>query len=183
MLNTAYLSLGSNIEPEENMVAAVKLLAGMTRLVAVSPVWETQPIGLTNQPNFLNAAAVVETELNATTFVEQVTHKIEQNLGRVRQANKNAPRTIDIDLILFSHQIFKMNHRHIPSPELLERPFVVIPLAAIAPNIRHPETGQTLQDIAESFDVALDDMQLRPNISEIVMALGMRMSIEKVRKN
>ena len=180
MPNTAYLSLGSNIEPEENMVAAVKLLAEMTRLVAVSPVWESKPIGFTNQPNFLNAAAIVETDLDVEQLVENVVHTIEKRLGRMRQPNKNAPRTIDIDLILFNHQIFEMNHHHIPSPDLLERPFVAIPLAAIAPNTRHPKTGQTLQDIAESFDVAPDDMQHRPNISKAVMAL--RMSDEKARQ-
>jgi len=180
MLNTAYLSLGSNIEPEENMVAAVKLLAKMTHLVAVSPVWESKPIGFTNQPSFLNAAAIVETGLDAEQLVENVAHTIEKRLGRIRQPNKNAPRTIDIDLILFDHQIFELNHRHIPSPELLERPFVAIPLAAIAPDVRHPETGQTLQDIAESFDVAPEDIQLRPDISETVMALGM--STEKARE-
>jgi 2-amino-4-hydroxy-6-hydroxymethyldihydropteridine diphosphokinase len=179
MLNTVYLSLGSNIEPEENMVAAVKLLAQLTHLIAVSPVWETKPIGLTNQPNFLNAAAVIETELDAAAFMEKVAYRIEQKLGRVRQANKNAPRTIDIDLILFNHQIFELNHHHIPSPELLERPFVAIPLAYIAPDVRHPETGQTLQNIAKSFDVALDDMQLRPNVSDTVMAW--RIPVEKVR--
>jgi 2-amino-4-hydroxy-6-hydroxymethyldihydropteridine diphosphokinase len=179
MLNTAYLSLGSNIEPEENMVAAVKLLAEMTRLVAVSPVWESKPIGLTDQPNFLNAAAIVETDLDAEQFVENVAHVIENYLGRIRQPNKNAPRTIDIDLILFNHRIFEVNHHYIPSPDLLERPFVAIPLAAIAPNTRHPKTGQTLQDIAESFAVAPDEMRLHPNVSETVMALGM--SIEKVR--
>jgi len=180
MLNTAYLSLGSNIKPEENIIAAVTLLAEMTRLVAVSPVWETKPIGFTNQPNFLNAAAIVETDLDAGQFVENVAHVIEDYLGRMRQPNKNAPRTIDIDLILFNHQIFKLNRHHIPSPELLERSFVAIPLAAIAPNIRHPETGQTLQDIADSFDVAPDEMRLHPNVSETVMALGM--STEKVRR-
>jgi 2-amino-4-hydroxy-6-hydroxymethyldihydropteridine diphosphokinase len=180
MPNTAYLFLGSNIEPEKNMVAAIKLLAEMTRLVTVSPVWESKPIGFTNQPNFLNAAAIVETNLDAEQLVESVAHTIEKRLGRRRQLNKNAPRTIDIDLILFNHQIFESNYHHIPSPELLGRPFVAIPLAAIAPNVRHPETGQTLQDIAESFDVAPDDIQLRPNISETVMALGM--STEKARE-
>jgi 2-amino-4-hydroxy-6-hydroxymethyldihydropteridine diphosphokinase len=146
----------------------------------VSPVWETKPIGLTNQPNFLNAAAIVETDLDAEQFVENVAHVIEDYLGRIRLPNKNAPRTIDIDLILFNRQIFELNRHHIPSVELLERPFVAIPLAAIAPDVRHPETGQTLQEIANNFNVAPDDMQLRPNVSVVVMAWGM--SDEKVRE-
>jgi 2-amino-4-hydroxy-6-hydroxymethyldihydropteridine diphosphokinase len=168
MMNTAYLSLGSNIEPEENMVAAVKLLAELTYLVAVSPVWETKPIGLTSQPNFLNAAAIVKTNLGVERFIENVAHNIERRTGRLRQPNKNVPRTIDIDLILFNRQVLQLEPHHIPSPDLLNRAFVAIPLASIAPDVYHPVTGQTLQEIAAGFEIAPDDMQLRQRMSEAV---------------
>ncbi len=179
MPNTAYLSLGSNIEPEDNMIAAVAMLAELTKLAALSPVWETKPVGLTNQPNFLNAAAVVETNRNAPQLVQEVAHYIEDCLGRVRGANKNAPRTIDIDLILFNRQVFDLDQRHIPSPDLLERPFVAIPLAHIAPGYRHPETGQTLREIADRFTIAPDDMQLRRRITQKIAALAA--SMKRVR--
>lgn len=165
MDNTAYLSLGSNIEPETNLVAAVAMLAGLTRLRAVSSVWETLPLGLASQPNFLNAAAIIETELVAEALKAQVLSPIEQKLGRVRQADKNAPRPIDIDIMLFNRQFLKLGNRYIPDPEILERSFVAIPLAEIAPDYVHPETGQSLVEIAATFDSAAAGMILRPEVS------------------
>ena len=176
MLNTAYLSLGSNIEPETNIKSAVELLARHTKLLAVSSVWETKPVGFTKQANFLNAAAIVQTKLPAQQLKERALRKIEKLLGRVRQANKNAPRSIDIDIMLFNRQIFTMGHRHIPDPEILERPFVALPLAEIAPDYVHPETGQTLKEIAESFNVSNEDMFLREDVSRVLAHFVQRSS-------
>lgn len=165
-INTAYLSLGSNIEPEANLRAAVELLAIQTTLIAVSSVWETRPLGLTDQPNFLNAAAIVETSLTAEQLKQQVLALIEQRLGRVRQADKNAPRPIDLDIVLFNREILALGQRHIPDPEIVERSFVAIPLAEIAPTYEHPELGQTLAEIAGNFEVKGEEMFLRPDVSE-----------------
>jgi 2-amino-4-hydroxy-6-hydroxymethyldihydropteridine diphosphokinase len=165
MANVVYLSLGSNIEPAENLRAAIEQMAAQTRLIAVSSVWETKPVGLAEQPNFLNAAVIVETSLTAEQFKQEVIGPIEQRLGRVRQADKNAPRPIDIDIMLFNCQILQLDQRHIPSPEIIERPFVAIPLAEIAPDYQHPEVGQTLAEIARKFEVNQADMRLRPDVS------------------
>ena len=150
--NLAYLSLGSNIDPERYLPAAVAQLAQFGRIRAVSAVWQTAPIGFTDQPDFLNAVVLLETPLSARALREQVIVQIEQNLNRVRTANKNAPRTIDIDIMLFNHDVLSMDQRRIPDPEVLERPFVAIPLAEIAPDYVHPQTGQTLEQIADKFD-------------------------------
>jgi 2-amino-4-hydroxy-6-hydroxymethyldihydropteridine diphosphokinase len=166
MPNLAFLSLGSNIRPEENLPKAVEMLAHTSRLVAVSTVWETLPLGITNQPNFLNAATLVETDHSAKTFKREVIRWIEDELGRMRSGDKFGPRPIDIDIMLFNDQIFELDNHHIPDPELLERPFVAIPLAELAPNYRHPETGQTLRDIAQGFEVTEEAMRLRPGISQ-----------------
>ena len=166
MPNLAYLSLGSNIEPEQNLKKAVALVAASSRVLAVSPVWETPPLNRPDQPNFLNAATVVETNQNAEVFKRQVIHRIESELGRVRTDDKYAPRPIDIDIMFFNRQIFDLDNRHIPDPEVLERPFVAIPLAQIAPDYRHPETGQTLRDIAGRFKVTQADMHMQPSISQ-----------------
>ena len=147
--NLAYLSLGSNIEPERNLPAAVKLLARLGRVRAVSSVWETEPVGFADQPNFLNAAVLLETVLSAWALREEAITQIEQALGRVRTENKNAPRTIDIDIMLFNRDVLQVGQRHIPDRQVLERTFVAIPLAEIAPDYVHPETGQTLQQIAQ----------------------------------
>lgn len=163
-LNLAYLSLGSNIEPERNLPAAVDQLARFGRIRAVSTVWQTAPIGFTDQPDFLNAVVLLETPLSARALREQVIVQIEQHLHRVRTADKNAPRTIDIDIMLFNHDVLSLGRRCIPDPEVLERPFVAIPLAEIAPDYVHPQTGQTLEQIAEQFDPYASGMVPRQDL-------------------
>ena len=162
--NLAYLSLGSNIEPEQNLPAAVIRLAQYGGVEAVSAVWESLPVGFSDQPNFLNAAMLLETKLSAPALHEEAIAAIELALGRVRTENKNAPRTIDIDIILFNRDIIQMKRRRIPDPELMERPFVAIPLAEISPDYVHPETGQTLRDIAQQFDTTSAGMHRRDDV-------------------
>jgi 7,8-dihydro-6-hydroxymethylpterin-pyrophosphokinase len=99
---------------------------------------------------------------------------IEQRLGRVSQANKNAPRPIDLDITLFNREIMELGSRHIPDPEIIERPFVAIPLAEIAPDYTHPELGQTLSEIARNFEVKSEEMYVRPDVSK---------SLKRVKQN
>jgi 2-amino-4-hydroxy-6-hydroxymethyldihydropteridine diphosphokinase len=146
--NQAFISLGSNIEAERNLPAAVRRLAARCRLVAASPVYETRPVGTTDQPNFLNAAVLVETDLPAAELKAQVLQAIEQELGRVRTEDKNAPRTIDLDISLFNDRVMMLGDRRIPDPEILEFAHIARPLADLAPGYRHPETGETLEEIA-----------------------------------
>jgi 2-amino-4-hydroxy-6-hydroxymethyldihydropteridine diphosphokinase len=162
--NLAYLSLGSNIEPERNLTAAVALLARYGRVRAISTIWETRPVGFADQPNFLNVALLLETRLSAQALRNEAIATIETALGRVRSENKNAPRTIDIDIMLFNRDALRIGERHIPDPEVLERAFVAIPMAEIAPNYVHPETGQTLQAIARQFDPGQAGMRRRRDI-------------------
>ena len=149
--NRVFVAVGSNIEPERNLKEAVRLLAPRCRLLAVSPVYETKPVGKTDQPNFLNAAALIETELGAAELKAQVLQDIEQTLGRVRTADKNAPRAIDLDITLFNDEMFNIGHRHIPDRDLLRYPHIAVPMADLAPNYVHPESRQTLKEIAESM--------------------------------
>ena len=150
-MNRAYLSLGSNIEAEHNLVEAVLRLAERCRLVMASPVYETKPVGRTDQANFLNAAVLVETELEAAWLKREVLARIEDELGRVRSADKNAPRTIDLDISLWNEEILDLGSRHIPDPEIVRYPHIARPLADLAPGYVHPETGQTLTTIADSL--------------------------------
>jgi 2-amino-4-hydroxy-6-hydroxymethyldihydropteridine diphosphokinase len=162
--NRAYLSLGSNIEPERNLPAAVAQLARYGQIKRVSTVWQTAPVGLIDQPDFLNAALLLETPLSAQVLREQAIVEIERNLKRVRTKDKNAPRRIDIDIMLFNEDVLSLGQRHIPDSEVLERSFVAIPLAEIAPDYVHPETGQTLQEIAQRFDLADTGMKRRDDV-------------------
>ena len=133
------------------MPEAVRRLSLHCRLVAVSPVYETTPVGNTEQPNFLNAAALIETELTAAELKARVLQVIEQKLGRVRTEDKNAPRTIDLDIALFADQDLDAGSLAFTDPDILRYAHVAVPLADIAPQRRHPATGQTLQEIAESL--------------------------------
>jgi len=150
-MTRVFIALGSNINPEYNMREALRRLASRCQLLAVSPVYETAPVGKTDQPNFLNAAALIETDLTATELKTQVLQVIEQELGRVRSEDKNAPRTIDLDIALFGQQVLDVGPRHIPDPDIFKYPHIAVPLADLAPQQRHPETGQTLLEIAQSL--------------------------------
>jgi 2-amino-4-hydroxy-6-hydroxymethyldihydropteridine diphosphokinase len=154
MANCVFIILGSNIDKERNLPQAVRLLAQMERVAAVSSVYETAPVGLEDQPHFLNAAIQVETELPAADFRRQVLAHVERQLGRVRTADKNAPRTIDADMILFNDAVFDLDGtHHIPDPDLLKFPHVAVPIAELAPDLTHPETGERLGYIAARLAV------------------------------
>jgi dihydroneopterin aldolase/2-amino-4-hydroxy-6-hydroxymethyldihydropteridine diphosphokinase len=164
-IHRVLLALGSNINAEHNLQVAAQRLASRFHLRAVSPVYETAPVGKTNQPNFLNAAASIETDL-AAAELKQALQAIEQELGRVRTDDKNAPRTIDLDISLFDAQVLAVGQRHIPDPDILRYPHIARPLADLAPQQRHPETGQTLQEIAQGLptgDLRRTDIVLWPD--------------------
>lgn len=144
-----FVALGSNIRPELNLREAVLRLASSCTVHALSSVYETAPVGKTDQPNFLNAAVLIETERDAAALKQEVLKVIESELGRVRTADKNAPRTIDLDITLFDEQVLDAGGRHIPDPDLLRYAHIAVPMADLAPAYRHPETGQTLRQIAE----------------------------------
>lgn len=152
-MNRVFVVLGSNIDKETNLPLAVRFLSKMCHVAAVSPVYETVPVGLLDQPNFFNAAVLVETEMGPIEFKEEVLSKIERRLQRQRTADKNAPRTIDADIVLFNDEVFDYGRpggrqRHIPDPDLLRFTHVAVPVARLAPDMPHPETGEPLVKIA-----------------------------------
>ena len=147
----AYLSLGSNIAPEENLAAAVRLLSERCNVLAVSDGYITSPQGFTDQPDFINMAVKIATDLSPVELKTQVLDPIEKVLKRVRDPhNKNAPRTIDLDLALWADQILDYGERpwHVPEGDIVRFAHVAIPLAEIAPNYVHPETKERLAQIA-----------------------------------
>lgn len=151
-LRRVYLVLGSNIAPERNLPEAVRRLAGRVVLRAVSPVYETEPVGATQQPRFLNAAVLVETPLEPAALREEVLRPLEAELGRMRTADKYAPRTCDVDIALCDDIVMEVGPWRVPDPHILRYAHVAVPLADLAPALRHPETGQTLREIAASLD-------------------------------
>ena len=141
----AWIGLGSNLGEREAMIRlALDDLARIpsTTLVRASSLYDTEPVGEVDQPNFLNAVAQVDTELTARQLLWNL-QLIERRLGRVR-SQRWGPRTIDLDLLLFGHQVLEEPELHVPHPELTRRSFVLVPLIELDPLLVHPVTGETL---------------------------------------
>lgn len=163
--NRVFLALGSNIEPERNLPLAVRELGQHGHIISTSRVWETPPVDGSVQATFLNAAVLLESSLPANQLQQRIVEPIEQRLNRVRDANdKFGPRTIDIDVTLFNRDILQFGRRRIPDPDLLSRPFVAIPVAELDPDYVHPETGQSLAEIAATFDGRRSEMKSRDDV-------------------
>lgn len=150
-----FISLGSNIEPEKNLAQAVRLLRSKCKVIAVSSVYRTAPQGFSEQPDFLNMAVQIITSLRPETLKSDVLAWIEHELGRKRDPlNKNAPRTIDLDISLWGNAVFEYGAKpwRVPDPDILRFAHVAIPLAELAPDLVHPTEGVTLADIAARLD-------------------------------
>ena len=146
-MKTIYLALGSNIgDRAGNLRAAIESMSPAGILVLRrSPVYETEPVGFTNQHWFLNMVVEAETALFPMQLLTR-TGKIERALGRVR-AMPNGPRTIDIDILLYGNAVVRASRLEIPHPRMHERRFVLAPLADLAPDFRHPITRQTVREM------------------------------------
>lgn len=148
-MNQVVVILGSNIEKEWNLPRAIRLLAEQTRVVAVSSVYETAPVGSPGAPLFFNAAVRVETPLDAAALKRTVLADIERKLQRVRTEDKNAPRTIDLDIVLFNDEVFDYDGRSVPDPDLQRFLHVAAPVAELLPAGRHPKTGELLTMVVQ----------------------------------
>ncbi len=146
MSETAYLSLGSNLgDRAANLLAAVEQLTVAGRLVAVSALYETQPVDVPNQPWFLNCVAAIETDMSPKELL-QLALRVEATMGRMRLSEKGA-RKIDIDVVLFGDRVVDEPGLKIPHPAMHERRFVLEPLAEIASEARHPKLGKTAREL------------------------------------
>jgi 2-amino-4-hydroxy-6-hydroxymethyldihydropteridine diphosphokinase len=142
-----YLGLGSNLgERQANLARSLKLLSESVHIEQVSSLYETEPVGHTEQPSFLNAVCRAQTELGPLQLLSLI-KGIEASLGRV-PSFLNAPRPIDIDIILYDSLVMGTPELTIPHPRFKERAFVLIPLLEIAPDLRHPASGDRIRDMA-----------------------------------
>lgn len=135
----AYLNLGSNIQPEVNLPQAVKLLSKYGEIQKVSNVWESEAVG-TEGPNYLNVCLSIKSSFAQTDLKEKVIQIIETQLGRRRTADKFAPRSMDIDIVIFDDNLVNAHY--------WEQAFVMVPLAEVYPEYRNPITGDTAQEQA-----------------------------------
>lgn len=147
------VALGSNIEPRKNLPAALEELHHRLTVSAVSPIYETAPVGAADVPVFWNAAVLLATRMAPAALKWEVLRPLEAQLGRVRTGDPNAPRTLDLDLVLYGSLVLRdpANGLEIPDPDLTEHAHLALPVADVAPDLRHPVTGKTLADHAEAF--------------------------------
>lgn len=158
------LSLGSNLgDRAAQLDAALAALDTLpeTRLVGCSSVYETEPVGVVDQPAFLNACAEIETALPPLELLNAI-KVVEKALGRV-PAEKWGPRAIDIDIVLWGDCVMDDEPLRIPHPAFRNRAFVLTPLADIAPDAMDPETGLTVAELAQRPEAQGAVKPYRPN--------------------
>ncbi len=145
-----YISIGSNIDAENNIRLAVRALEDHYGKLILSSVYESEAVGFDGD-NFLNLVAAVKTDEDVHT-VARVLHTIEDENGRDRSGPRFSSRTVDLDLLLYDDLILEEGGLELPRDEITKNAFVLLPLEEIAPQLIHPITGNTMCDHWMSFD-------------------------------
>ncbi|MGA2569979.1 MAG: 2-amino-4-hydroxy-6-hydroxymethyldihydropteridine diphosphokinase [Terracidiphilus sp.] len=168
----AYIGLGSNLSspagpPEATLAAAAARLASLGRIVARSSLYSTAPVGLANQPRFLNAVIALETSFAPRGLLTALLG-IERDFGRDRAVGiPNGPRSLDLDILLYGDLVISEPGLEIPHRRLALRAFVLIPLCEIAPDLRDPRSGQTIAEFLAALGPHADPGSAFPVISPL----------------
>lgn len=161
-MNRAYVALGTNIEPREQYLQdALELLTKDKRIniLKKSSIYQTVPVGYTDQPDFLNMVIEIDTSLIAIDLLD-VCQEIEQNLGRKRTI-RFGPRTIDLDILVYNQENRQSERLIIPHPRMHERAFVLVPLREIAPKLDIPKKKKQVVDLIDELpEEAIEDVKL-----------------------
>ena len=144
-MHTIYLGLGTNLGNRmSNLQRAISSMSQVMTVTAVSPIYESEPWGVTDQPMFLNMCLEATTVLNPKTLLHFLKN-LENEMGR-EETIKWGPRIIDIDILLYDDQVLENSTLTIPHPYMHEREFVMVPLANIAPDVVHPVLNKKIGD-------------------------------------
>lgn len=160
----AFIAVGSNIEPLQNVPAALEMLLEDVRVTAVSTMYRTAPLGRPEQPPFVNGIWRIETALEARELKFTLLRGIEARLGRVRTDDAYAARPIDLDIALFGEAVIDEPGLVVPDPDIRERPFLAVPLVELSPGLRLPGMEDKLADAPVCRDVS--GLQPLPELTE-----------------
>ena len=156
-MTRAFISVGANIDPAHNVREAIRRLASLENVIAISTVYRTPAQDRPEQPPYYNCVAALETSEPPADLKSQVLRRIEQELGRTRSVDKFAARTIDLDLIWYDNAVATDSDPTLPDPQISERPFLAVPLCEVAPDLVFPDSGMSIRDIAARMPA--DDME------------------------
>lgn len=156
-----FLSIGSNIDPERHIPAAIEDLRALFGPLRVSSTYATAAIGFTG-PTFHNLVVSFESEQEPRE-IARLLRGLEERHGRSRDSQKFSSRTLDVDLVLYGNQIIEEPSLRLPREEVTRYAFVLEPLAEIAPHHRHPVTGETYAELWSRFDkTGVEQLKIRP---------------------
>lgn len=171
-MTTVYIGVGSNIEPLDNITAALDLLRdGGTGIVASSRFYRTAAIGRPEQEAYANGVWRARCGLPPREL-RTVLRRIERQLGRIRTEDKFAPRSIDLDILLFGELLIEDAELRVPDPHILERPFLSKCLLELDPDIRMPDSGFRLAELARADWTTLEEY------SEITQTIRQKLESE-----
>jgi len=161
-MTRAWLSLGSNVEPEQNLRAALRELRARFGDLTISPLYRFPAVGF-DGPDFLNLAVGIDTDLSPG-LLDDWLHALEDRHGRRRDVPRFSSRTLDVDIVLFGDQVFKgPGNLEVPRPEL-KHAFVLKPLADIAPGVMHPLLGKNIGQLWREFPAEKDHSERVPDL-------------------
>lgn len=144
----AFVSVGANLDPERNVLAALRLLKRQARITAVSTLYRSRALGRPGDPDFVNGAVEVHTHLSPRELKLEVLRAVEAALGRERTEDRDAPRPIDLDLVLYGDVHSSEPDLALPDPDIGRRAFLARPLAELAPSLVPPGAEETLAEMA-----------------------------------
>jgi dihydroneopterin aldolase/2-amino-4-hydroxy-6-hydroxymethyldihydropteridine diphosphokinase len=162
----AFIGVGSNINPAENVRNAIWLLSEETHILGISTVYQTQPEGGLKQPPYYNCVVEIETKASPEELKNRVLRKIEKDLDRKRSKNKYASRTIDLDLILYDDLVLKNDDFTLPDPQIASRPYLAIPLYELNPELVLPGSSLSIKKLA--LNLSREGMQPLYNYTELL---------------
>jgi 2-amino-4-hydroxy-6-hydroxymethyldihydropteridine diphosphokinase len=169
MAEEAYVALGSNINPQVNILQSLLMLKSYITIAAISNFYRTSPVGRPEQPDFINGVVKIRTDRSPRELKFEVLRKIEEKLGRVRSEDKFAPRTIDLDMILYGVTVVDEPDLCLPDPSIRLYPFVAVPLLEIASELILPDTQTPLAD--ETIIKLKSDLHLEAEFTDRLRSL------------